>query len=59
MRRAMARASRPPKMRLRPQLRNDTDMDISATKLTAVRAVAGMRASRLISLATGGEVATA
>ena len=33
-------------------------MDISATKLTAVRAVDGTRASRLISLATGGEVAT-
>jgi hypothetical protein len=54
----MARASRPPKIRLRPQLRKDTDIDISATKLTAVRAVAGMRASRLISFATGGEVAT-
>jgi hypothetical protein len=45
-------------MRLSPQFRKDTDMDISATKLTAVRAVDGMSASRLMSLATGGEVAT-
>ena len=54
----MARASRPPNIRLSPQLRKDTDMDSTATKLTAVRAVAGIMASLLISLATGGDVAT-
>ena len=45
-------------MRLRPQFRKDTDMDSIATKLTAVRAVDGTSASRLMSLATGGDVAT-
>ena len=43
---------------LSPQFRKDTDIDRNATKLTAVVAVCGTRASRAMSFATGGEVAT-
>src|SRR6478752_7347907 len=54
----MARASRPPNTKLRPQFRNETDIDRHATKLTAVLADCGTVARRSISLATGGLVAT-
>jgi hypothetical protein len=54
----MARASRPLKTRLRPQLSIETEQAISETKATAPRGVDGTRAIRSISFAAGGEVAT-
>jgi hypothetical protein len=54
----MARARRPPKMRLSPQLSSEAIMLTAAIRPTAPRPVVGTRARRSMSLCAGGEVAT-